>query len=368
MKTAVNNPNLIQNKYGIWISSFTDPAGIRVRRSLRTRDIKLAAMKVSKMMIEAYEKGHFDLKRPVRKHFSELADKVLVYAKDKTKRYKKVYLPTIKTLMKHLNGKMLCEITKGVVLDVQTQIKQDVSEVNSNNAMVVLKRMFNLAIEWEYIDANPVKGIKLYRVQKRKVRPLEAEEKEKLLSFCPGYMKEIVLVALHSGMRKSEILGLKWDNVDLFRKLVILDKTKSNRIREIPMSSDVYNLLFVKYQEKKLAREDYVFPNADNEPYRDVAAFRKAAKLAGVQCRFHDLRHDFGSQLVSKGVDLNTVRELLGHAQLDTTQIYLHLAPNQKRDAIAKLENHPAEDIDLKSNQSKDPQSSTALHGRVLAE
>src|SRR3989339_322258 len=299
-KDAVKYPNnLTQRKSGVWISDFTDPSGKRVRRSLKTRDVRLAQVRIRKMMAESYEKGYFDLKRPRRIYFSELAERVLQYAKDKTRRYKKVYLPTIKTLLKHIGRKTLREITKEVVQEVQAKIKESISEVNSNNAMVVLKRMFNLAIDWEYVETNPVRGIELYKVPKRKVRFLTTEEIE-----------------------------------------IVLGKTKNNSIREIPWSSDTYGMLLRKYQERKPSREDYVFPNPDNEPYRDVAVFRKAVKLAGIECRFHDLRHTFASQLVMAGVDLVTVKELLGHSELDTTLIYAHLAPKHKKDAIAKLELH----------------------------
>ena len=331
-KDAVKYPNnLTQRKSGVWISDFTDPSGKRVRRSLKTRDVRLAQVRIRKMMAESYEKGYFDLKRPRRIYFSELAERVLQYAKDKTRRYKKVYLPTIKTLLKHIGRKTLREITKEVVQEVQAKIKESISEVNSNNAMVVLKRMFNLAIDWEYVETNPVRGIELYKVPKRKVRFLTTEEIEIVLGCCAGQMKDIVLVALHTGMRKGEILGLKWDNVDLGNRLIVLDKTKNNSIREIPLSSDTYCMLLRKYQERKPSREDYVFPNPDNEPYRDVAVFRKAVKLAGIECRFHDLRHTFASQLVMAGVDLVTVKELLGHSELDTTLIYAHLAPKHRK-------------------------------------
>ncbi|OGF45120.1 MAG: hypothetical protein A2536_06455 [Candidatus Firestonebacteria bacterium RIFOXYD2_FULL_39_29] len=340
LNEAVPYPNLTRRKSGVWLSDFIDPSGKRIRRSLKTKDLRLAQVRVRKMMSEAYEKGYFDLKRPVKMYFSELAEKVLQYAKDKTRRYKKVYLPTIKTLTKHIGRKTLREITKGVVQEVQAEIKESISEVNSNNAMVVLKRMFNLAIDWEYIETNPVRGIELYKVPKRKVRFLTNEEIETVLGCCVGQMKDIVSVALHTGMRKGEILGLKWDNVDLSNRLIVLDKTKNNNIREIPMSSDTYGMLLKKYQERKPHREDYVFPNADNEQYRDVAAFRKAVSLTGIKCRFHDLRHTFASQLVMAGVDLVTVKELLGHSELDTTLIYAHLAPKHKKDAIAKLELH----------------------------
>ena len=328
-----------RGRTGIWRSNFTDPSGNRIRCSLKTRDPKMAQVRVGKMMVNAYEKGYFDLKRPTRVPFSKLADKVLVYAKDKTERYDKVYSPTIKTLRVYLDGRTLSEITKSVVLDVQSKIKERVSAANSNNAMVILKRMFNLAIEWGLTEANPVRGLKLYKVLKHKVRFLSVAEKERLLACCPEYMKEIVLVALHTGMRKGEILGLTWDNVDLRNRLIVLVKTKSNKIREIPMSNEVYELLQAKYQKSTQDREACVFPSPDGKPYRDVAAFRKAVQLAGIQnFWFHDLRHSFASYLVMAGVDLVTVKELLGHAELSTTLIYAHLAPKHKQAAIVQLE------------------------------
>jgi integrase len=367
VNNAVKYPDLILGKSGRWYSNFTDPSGKRVRCSLKTRDVKLAQVMVRRIMSKAYEVGYFDLKRPVRKSFFELAEKVLVYAKDKTKRYKKVYLPTINKLRKYIGRKMLREITKSVVLEVQTQIKEDVSVVNSNNAMVVLRRMFNLAIDWGYIETNPVKGIELYKVPKRKVRFLTKEEIEIVIACCEGQMKDIVMVALHTGMRKSEILGLQWDNVDLSNKLIVLDKTKNNTIREIPMSSNVYALLLGKYQEKKPSRENYVFPNPDNEPYRDVAVFRKAVRLAGIECRFHDLRHTFASQLVMAGVDLVTVKELMGHSELDTTLIYAHLAPKHKKEAIAKLEEHFEKETENSFSYSPDLPPLALTSGKKLA-
>jgi integrase len=293
------------------------------------------------MVLEAYENGYLDMKRHTSISFIEVTDKVLVDVKDKTKRYHKVYLPAINTLREYLGSKMLSEVTREVILDMQVKIKAKRSEKKSNSCMRVLNRIFNMAIEWGYVEANPVKALKLYKEAKRKVRFLSAEEETILLECLPESMKVMFRVDLHTGMRKGEILGLLWENVDLLNKLVVLDKTKSNKIREIPMTEEVYGLLLAKYRERKPSREDYVFPSADNKPYKDVAAFRKAVRLSGIQnFRFHDIRHTFASRLVMAGVDLVTVKELLGHAELSTTMIYAHLAPKHKRAAIAQLETY----------------------------
>ena len=368
MKNVAIPENLYRNKYGIFCTNFTDLQGKRIRRSLKTDDVKLAEIRVKKMIVEAYERGSFDLKRPTKVSFSELADKVLVYAKDKTKRYNSVYRPTVNKLLRHLNGMMLNDIDRNVVDAVLAKIKKEVSEKNANNALTILKRMFNLAIEWGLTRENPARIIKRYRVQPNRPRLLTEEERNKVIESCSGQMKEIVIITFNTGMRKGEILGLKWDNVDLFRKLIILDETKSNKIREIPMLSDVHAILLAKYQTKKPGREDYVFPSPDNKPYTDVKEFRKCMKQAGLKIKFHGLRHDFASRLASKGVPVDTIRELLGHASITTTQIYMHLAPSQKYDAIATLENHPNEPKKPEFKVVPKPLESEVSFGRILAE
>ena len=144
-----------------------------------------------------------------------------------------------------------------------------------------------------------------------------------------------MIVALNTGMRKEEILSLKWKDVDYrIRTISILD-TKNGESRELPMNDIVYRILLAV---KKTDRP-WVFCKKDGERYGNVRkAFEGARKRAGiVDFRFHDLRHTFASHLVMAGVDLRTVQELLGHKSFEMTLRYAHLSPEHKKAALDVL-------------------------------
>ena len=151
-----------------------------------------------------------------------------------------------------------------------------------------------------------------------------------------GFLKPILVMAYNTGMRRSEILNLKWENVDMSQGYVRVEETKNGESRYIPINKQLNEALkTVKYNTSG----DYVFSH-DNEPVRTFkTAFNAAVKRAGVdRFTFHDLRHTFASVLVMKGVDLATVQELLGHKSITMTKRYSHPTPEHKRQAIEKLD------------------------------
>jgi len=189
---------------------------------------------------------------------------------------------------------------------------------------------------WDKFNGiNPVKGIKFFKEQPR-LRFLEKEEISKLLSNCNKHLKSIVTVALNTGMRKGEILNLKWNDIDFKRGIIHLYHTKNGEKREIPMNEQVRNMIVAV---KKHPKSAYIFCNPAGKPYCDIRkSFFTACKESGIiNFRFHDLRHTFASQLVMSGVDLNTVRELLGHKSLDMTLRYSHLSADHKKRAVDTL-------------------------------
>ena len=137
-----------------------------------------------------------------------------------------------------------------------------------------------------------------------------------------------MIVALNTGMRKSEILGLEWDRIDFSRGVVQLEQTKNGTRREIPMNQAVYGVL------SALPKSG---PRLFHRSVR--RAFENAVERAGVKdFRFHDLRHTFASWLTMKGRPLREVQELLGHKSIYMTQRYSHLAPERLREAVAALD------------------------------
>jgi len=333
--------NLVQRD-GWFYCDFREPSGRRIRKALKTQNIKIAKQRLMKMQTESYEKGYFELKRPVKMLFSELAVKVLDYIKDRKRCFKKVYVPMMKPMVEKFGQKYLHEIKTGMVEQYQREKKEEISISYANRAVRVLKRAFNLAIQWGFTNSNPVRGIEFYKQPRGRIRYLSIEESNRLLDCCSGYLKEIVLIALHTGMRKGEILGLKWGNVELGSRLIILDKTKNDEVREIPMSNAVYEVLLAKYKEQVRDKDEYIFANRDGKARWDITQpFHRAMESAGIRdFVFHDLRHTFASQLVMSGVDLLTVKVLMGHHDVKTTLIYAHLAPKHKIQAIQQLEGY----------------------------
>jgi integrase len=162
----------------------------------------------------------------------------------------------------------------------------------------------------------------------------EARSEEPLPQFGEfvDHLEPAILVSLNTGLRKGDLRALKWSNVDFKEKLLAVEGPdgKSKQTRYIPLNAEAVAVL---KRWKTQAIDDRIFPFHSFKtawaPLLEEAAITKF--------RWHDMRHDFASRLVSKGVPLNTVRELLGHASHSQTLRYAHLAPDQKAEAVARL-------------------------------
>ncbi len=148
------------------------------------------------------------------------------------------------------------------------------------------------------------------------------------------------MTALNTGMRKAEILNLKWNQVDLIARRIKVEKTKSGKVRFLPVN----DVLFIALSRLKIMsrKNPFVFFNPDTgKPFLDMkTGFKGACKRAGISnLRFHDLRHTFASRLVAKGVDIETLKELLGHHSITLTQRYIHSNEERKMAAVELLNN-----------------------------
>ena len=150
----------------------------------------------------------------------------------------------------------------------------------------------------------------------------------------------LVILALKTGMRRGELFDLEWSAVDLKRKVITVtgETAKSSKTRHIPLSPSALEAIKA-WKKQAPSSEGRVFPASNGGRLDNVkkswANVLKKAKIS--QFRWHDMRHDFASKLVMNGVPLNTVRELCGHADLNTTLRYAHLAPDHKADAVALI-------------------------------
>jgi len=153
------------------------------------------------------------------------------------------------------------------------------------------------------------------------------------------YLQPMVLLTLNTGLRRGEVLQLRWTDIDLLqRKLVVrADNAKSSKTRYLPLNDEALTTL--RRWRSGTESAEWVFAGRDGGRMLAVKTSWKSVlqSAAITDFRWHDLRHHFASRLVMKGVDLNTVRELLGHSDLTMTLRYAHLSPEHKADAVAKL-------------------------------
>jgi len=212
-----------------------------------------------------------------------------------------------------------------------------------NKELGALRRMFNLAKEWNKILDNPLKGMKLLKVQNRQPRVLKNSEFINIYNVASEHFKPILLCAYFTGMRRGEIRNLKWSNVDLEDGYITIVETKNNEDRKIPINK---SLLGVLKRLKEDNNSKYVFLKPSGEPYSNRSTWKKAwdtcLKKSGVaHCRFHDLRHTFVSNLiVIEKEDYATVMALTGHKDISMLQRYSHTQEEAKITAIKKLGKH----------------------------
>jgi integrase/recombinase XerD len=213
-----------------------------------------------------------------------------------------------------------------------------------------LKASFSRAIEWEYIKENPFLNIRLPKIEKS--FPIFINERE--LDIIMGYtdntiLQDLFFSAFHTGMRLGELVNLKWTAVDFSSKVITVRNdesfsTKSRRERIIPISERLFSKLFKKYKKLNFdVKTDYVFQKIKGVKLNQECVskdFKKAVKKSNLNERihFHTLRHSFASNLVQKGASIYVVKELMGHDNISTTQIYSHLRKENLIDAIRLLD------------------------------
>lgn len=239
-----------------------------------------------------------------------------------------------------------------------------------------IRKVYSCALEWGFITEHPLRTVKRRKVDNARIRylgqhgkdeetrlreALQAREDDRRMhresgnAWCTqrggegrpmwavdGYTDHVmpmVLLALNTGMRRGELFSLEWHNVNLHGKLltVTADNAKSGKTRHLPLNAEAMAVL--NSWKKQGMGDGLVFPGAAGERMTNINkswdGIVAAAKLPDFH--FHDLRHTFASKLVMAGVDLNTVRELLGHADIKMTLRYAHLAPGKLAAAVALL-------------------------------
>lgn len=220
-------------------------------------------------------------------------------------------------------------------------LKKGRTKATINRYLSAIKRAYNIMISDDLISYNPVNKIKKLDEDNRRYRYLTRKEWEELKKHLPPLTLKIVIYALQTGFRKGNVLQSRWEQVDFNLRTVELLKqnNKGKKVIKIPMTDILYDLL----QSLNPQKEGYIFINPDTgKPFTDIRkSFDTALKKAGIEdFHFHDLRRTVGTWLLSGGVDIRTVQNILAHSDVSTTERYLSLTPEQNIKAMAVLNSY----------------------------
>jgi integrase len=258
----------------------------------------------------------------------------------------------MRRLLRIFGNKKLSEITGREIERYMQERRKTAQPATVNRELALLKHMLRKAVDWEYLQSNPARAIKLFKEPPGRIRWLNDGERERLLDECRRSVNpllfSIVLTAIYTGMRKGELQRLTWDDVsfDAVIPIITVKHTKNNETRYIPISESLLPVL--RYLFNAIPIAHYVFSKPDGTAYGDWRkSFTSACKRAGVKdFRFHDLRHTFASYLGMAGCNVFEIKALTGHKTLAMVARYTHISDRRLKVAVDSIDA-----IDAKTTQ-----------------
>jgi len=326
-----------------WYIDYRDSSGKRIRRVAGTTKKQAERILSDKESKKYYEKENIPVMEKIL--VEELWERFISMKEKRVRpRTMETWKPRLhfwkeKHLQKSKNFSLLTPLLIDKIVD---KLSEKYSAKTVNDYVNVLQQIYRYAGDLNVVQENPAKNIKrLKESSKKPPRFLSKEEVNKILAHSNDFYKDLFRFFLYTGMRRNEVRFLEWSEIDFKNKIIRLGNkenftTKSGKNRNIPMHPVVVKILKKIPQTSMLVFESPEGGEFSRGTWRTVLL--QAAKRANVKdVTLHTFRHTFASWLVMEGVDLNTVRELLGHSDIKTTMKYAHLAPEHVKRAVERL-------------------------------
>jgi len=280
-------------------------------------------------------------------------DDFLAYSRA-TKRAHKHDVARARRLKERFGARLAADVTTREVEDfkvgllaerLQGKTKDDTrhrSPASVNQYLKLLKAVYNRAKRHGWITVNPVAGVTFYQEHNARNRCLSAEEESRLLGALPAWLTPLVTVAIHTGMRKGELRGLRWADVDFATGTLHVRQDKAGSGRWVVLNSVARDALLT-IKRKQTVMSPWVFCSPQGRFLHNLERYwRPSLNAASIpDFRFHDLRHTFASRLAMDGVDLYTVQRAGGWKTQVMVQRYAHLSPDHMRAAVERLAKAP---------------------------
>ena len=317
-----------------FILRFRDDSGRQHSISLRTNDLKTAKR----------IKDHYDAKRALelsgiespkkRITLKEFTSQYLEYCRiNKSKSTVQRDALCLSNLIKFTGDLPLGKVKPQLVEEYKSERSKVIKPTTVNIELRHLKAAFSRAVDWNFIEENPFRKVRLFRIQ-QKVHPQymnDNQVKDFLSAITNPFHRALFYFMLCTACRKHEALELKWEDVDFEKRLILFRNTKNKKERLVPLRGSLRKTLLdlPKYSELIFGLEgSYVW-----------RLFKRYLKKAGIsnQFRVHDLRHTALTHIVDQSRDIISAKDIAGHSNISVTEIYTHAMPEKLRRAIEKL-------------------------------
>jgi integrase len=327
-----------KDRPGYWIS-WIDAQGRRRRRKTDAQSAFQATAARSAELVRVEQSRVLGFSPPGEETFADVAVRFLAH--QKTRLTKRAYERESGIIEKHLKPFFPCRLVGIRRIDIQHYVTKRSGKASPHSVqkeLNVLKHLLRLAVDWEMIPFHLAQGVKSPKVPAGRVRYLQPTELRVLIDACPAWLRPIIGLAVSTGMRRSEILNLRWLDADIAHGRIVLPQTKNGDGRMVYLNKSAQAVLRSLSANGETNPISRVF-DGDVTPDRVSVTFRRVCKSAGIaDFRFHDLRHTAASWLRMQGADIHTVAQLLGHKDLRMAARYQHLSPAFLADAVGRLD------------------------------
>jgi len=331
---------LSKDTNGIWYVYFVGEDGKTKRNSTRCR-LKTDALK----FLQTFKAGQSQRTKQV--FLSTFITNFLSYAKGNfSERTVQFYSYSLNKLLSIISNVPIASITPLHFDIFKTERLKTMSPITVNIDLRTIRASFNTALRWGLLQSNPFSKQKLVSIPEASPLFFSKTDFQKLINAIKeGWLKEIVIFATLTGLRRGEIVNLHWSDVDLNRKTITVQssptfKTKNGKKRIVPLNDTAFYILQSK-ANKSLS--ELVFTLNEKPIFAEWLSHKFKwyvydCKFREDRLHFHSLRHTFASWLVQDGVSLYEVQKLLGHSNIMVTQVYSHLQPEQLHNTVNRLQ------------------------------
>ena len=328
---------------GVWWTCIRHD-GRKIQKSLKTANKKSALAREAKVRTEIVDGSFFEKLVGRNKTFRDMMDKLMKEHSPKVSNNTQIsYTTSLNHLIPFFGESSLLSISPKMISRYKVLRKDESAAPSSvNRELSMLSKAFSLAVrEWEWLRDNPVSRVPREKEDNEIDRWLTKDEESRLLGNSPEWLHDIISFALNTGLRQDELLSLEWNRVNLFRKTILIQRTKNGKPKTLPLNKVALDVLNRRLKVKSI-KNDLVFFNRNGKKINDDnlrMSFYSVMKKALIKdFRWHDLRHTFATRLAQAGVDLYKISKLLGHKDIKMTQRYAHHCPDSLRDGVEILE------------------------------